>query len=141
MYGLNKYKIITISFICVFIMLVTAMYTTTKNAAQRQEMEQQQQEQIPGRTVNPSDANSNTSANGQTEITVQDSNIQDQVNNLRTQFDDLARDVSNLKAVQSQLHCKVQGLYNNGTIDETTPETAFREAQSNGQNIVLVCSF
>ena len=138
MYGFNKYKVITLSFIFIFVLLVWAMYSTTKTVALRQEQEQQQQEELQRQSMKTV---KRTNADGHSEISIEDNNIQDQLNNLRTQFDFLTRDVENIKANQSQLRCRVQGLYNNGTIDETTPDVAFREARANAQDIVLVCSF
>ena len=137
--GLNKFKIITIGFICIFILLVSVMYTTTKNVAQKQEVEQEQQEQLRQQAM----------ANRQARLEKEQSlsNISDKENlinefySLKNQVEYMSRDVEDLKATESQMRCRVQGIYNNGTIEETTPTSAIREARTNGEDIVLICNF
>lgn len=137
--GLNKFKIITIGFICIFILLVSAMYTTTKNVAQKQEVEQEQQEQLRQQAI------ANRQARMEREQSINRNSNQDNMSNefytLKNQVEYMSRDIENLKANESQMRCRVQGIYNNGTIEETSTDYALREARNRGEDIVLICNF
>lgn len=138
MYGFNKYKVITISFICVFVFLVATMYTTTKNVAQKQITEQEQQDQLRAQAL----ANKKDRLNKENELNENSNeNLSDQIYNLKTQIDYMARDIETIKTTDAQLKCRIRGIYNNGSIEEVSPDTALNESRNSGAEIALICTY
>ena len=128
--GLNKFKILTIVFLCMFVFVVAAIYTNTKevtenktNANQKIKAEQKKDDM-------------NAEEN---EISQDNSNLQDlsmKVDVLTKRLDELQNGNSSNK-----LNCQVQGIMDGDRIEQLTQEAAMQEAKENNRELVLTCRY
>lgn len=128
--GLNKFKILTIIFLCMFVFVVAAIYTNTKevtenktNANQKIKAEQKKDDM-------------NAEEN---EISQDNSNLQDlsmKVDVLTKRLDELQNGNSSNK-----LNCQVQGIMDGDRIEQLTQEAAMQEAKENNRELVLTCRY
>lgn len=129
MNGLNKFKMFTIIFICMFVFVVGAIYTNTKEVSENktQANKQAQNDSAP-KTPN---VNQNMQGN-------------EQINDLYWKVDELSRkveEISNNSSEGTSLSCNVQGVLDGDKIEELTSDAALQEARDNGRELVLICSF
>lgn len=129
MHNLNKFKMFTIIFICMFVFVVAAIYTNTKEASENKIKGNQQN------TEQKTDVVSN-------EGTVDNS----QIENLSMRVDELSQRINQItgnpeEMDNNRMKCNIQGVIDGDRIEELSPETSIQEAKINGKEIVLICSF
>lgn len=128
--GLNKFKILTIVFLCMFVFVIAAIYTNTKevtenktNANQKIKVEQ----------------NKNDMNEEENEISQDNSSLQD----LSIKVDVLTKRLDELQNGNSanKLNCQVQGIMDGDRIEQLTQEAAMQEAKENNRELVLTCRY
>lgn len=128
--GLNKFKILTIVFLCMFVFVIAAIYTNTKevtenktNANQKIKVEQ----------------NKNDMNEEENEISQDNSSLQD----LSIKVDVLTKRLDELQSGNSsnKLNCQVQGIMDGDRIEQLTQEAAMQEAKENNRELVLTCRY
>ena len=128
--GLNKFKILTIVFLCMFVFVIAAIYTNTKevtenktNANQKIKVEQ-----------NKNDMNEEGNEISQDNSSLQDLSIK--VDVLTKRLDELQNGNSSNK-----LNCQVHGIMDGDRIEQLTQEAAMQEAKENNRELVLTCRY
>lgn len=123
MEGLNKFKVLTIAFICMFVFVVAAIYTNTKDATVKKE--KQKAEQMAN-----SEGDNSSVDNAQLE------ELYVKVNELNKRFEDI-----DLQKAGNSVNCQVRGVMGDNGLEELTIDAALQEARDNGKDLVMTCHF
>ncbi len=133
MESMNKFKVLTIIFICLFVFAVGAIYSNTKDVSAAKSQSQSKTEISEN--------------NIQTESTVQVTDNQDlssQVDLLNRRVDELSEKINNNNennANSTGLNCRIYGSLTANGVEQLTPEVAIQEAKVNNNDLVVTCSF
>lgn len=128
--GLNKFKILTVVFLCMFVFVIAAIYTNTKevsenktNANQKIKVEQRK----------------NAINSEENEISQDNASLQD----LSIKIDVLTKRLDELQNGNSSnsMHCQVQGIMDGDRVEQLTQEAAMQEAKENNRELVLTCKY
>lgn len=136
MESLNKFKILTIIFICMFVFVVAAIYANTKDVTEGKVKLKNSAEnsQVQG------DVN-NEMANG-TENSEVVNNLEMQIETLNRRVDELNEKLNNSgNASSTGLNCRIIGAMTDNGIEQLTEEAAVQEAKINNREMVITCSF
>ena len=125
MYGTNKFKIAFVTFILIFLFMICAMYSTTKDQAESTKKQREATETIKLENE---------------KISQTASEKRRELDDLRSQIETLNNKVESLQSSSSNFKCRVQGVLSNGQVDSVSTEVALQEAK-NGEEIVLICSY
>lgn len=123
MEGLNKFKVLTIAFICMFVFVVAAIYTNTKDATVKKE--KQKAEQMANREGD--------------NISVDNAQLEElyiKVNELNKSVEEL-----NLQKSGNNVNCEIRGVMGDNGLEELTIDAALQEARDNGRELVMGCHF
>ena len=123
MEGLNKFKVLTIAFICMFVFVVAAIYSNTKDATMKKE--KQKAEQMANREGD--------------NISVDNAQLEElyiKVNELNKSVEEL-----NLQKSGNNVNCEIRGVMGDNGLEELTIDTALQEARDNGRELVMGCHF
>ena len=123
MEGLNKFKVLTIAFICMFVFVVAAIYSNTKDATMKKE--KQKAEQMANREGD------NISVD-----TAQLEELYIKVNELNKSVEEL-----NLQKSGNNVNCEIRGIMGDNGLEELTIDAALQEARDNGRELVMGCHF
>lgn len=130
MEGLNKFKVLTIVFLCMFVFVIAAIYTNTKEVTDNKT---QSKEHVQNEQIN------NEVSSEQNYISQDNEHLRElalRVDNLNRRLDEM-----NSSSSGTRLNCSVQGVLNGDSIEQLTQEAAMQEAKVNGKEIVMLCSF
>lgn len=131
MEGLNKFKVLTIVFLCMFVFVIAAIYTNTKDASENKTQETQKLQEEQVRDQIASESNNISSDNAQLQ------ELSMRLDNLTQRLDEM-----NSSSSGKRLNCNIQGVLDeNSNIEQLTQDAALQEAQNNGKELVLTCSF
>lgn len=138
MYGINKFKVLTIAILGLFIFIIGAIYTNTKEVTENKVNENQ--------VDNNSPEYNNQEHNNQEHNNKMEDNYTStpEMSRLSIKINELSRKVDALgeqNANGSRLYCNVQGIMEGNNIQSLSQEAAIQEARNNGRNLVLTCSF
>ncbi|DAA83049.1 MAG TPA: hypothetical protein DCS44_05950 [Cyanobacteria bacterium UBA10660] len=123
MEGLNKFKVLTIAFICMFVFVVAAIYSNTKDATIKKE--KQKAEQMANREGD--------------NISVDNAQLEElyiKVNELNKSVEEL-----NLQKSGNNVNCEIRGIMGDNGLEELTIDAALQEARDNGRELVMGCHF
>ena len=123
MEGLNKFKALTIAFICMFVFVVAAIYSNTKDATMKKE--KQKAEQMANREGD--------------NISVDNAQLEElyiKVNELNKSVEEL-----NLQKSGNNVNCEIRGVMGDNGLEELTIDAALQEARDNGRELVMGCHF
>lgn len=123
MEGLNKFKVLTIAFICMFVFVVAAIYSNTKDATMKKEKQKAEQ------TANREGDN----------ISVDNAQLEElyiKVNELNKSVEEL-----NLQKSGNNVNCEIRGVMGDNGLEELTIDAALQEARDNGRELVMGCHF
>lgn len=123
MEGLNKFKVLTIAFICMFVFVVAAIYSNTKDATMKKE--KQKAEQMANREGD--------------NISVDNAQLEElyiKVNELNKSVEEL-----NLQKSGNNVNCEIRGIMGDNGLEELTIDAALQEARDNGKELVMGCHF
>ncbi|MBQ8458803.1 hypothetical protein IJ541_01725 [bacterium] len=132
MESMNKFKVLTIIVICMFLFVVAAIYSNTKDATQgkMKNKEKIAKEQLKDDLKTQVQNGAENSAN----IT----DLRNQLNMLNQRIDDLSTQVNN--SGSQSLNCRIYGSLTGGGIEQLSPEAAIQEARVNNNEIIIACS-
>lgn len=123
MEGLNKFKVLTIAFICMFVFVVAAIYSNTKDATMKKQKQKAEQ------TANREGDN----------ISVDNAQLEElyiKVNELNKSVEEL-----NLQKSGNNVNCEIRGVMGDNGLEELTIDAALQEARDNGRELVMGCHF
>ena len=133
----NKFRVITAGFILMFVFVVAAMYTNTKDITEQKVKE-------AGGTVkqnvNPYDFNKKKFKNNE-QMNLTDEN---EVSQLEKRITYLENSIANIKTEmasnkRSNLNCQIRGILDNDEVVPFSPRDAIDEANMNNREIVITC--
>lgn len=131
MEGLNKFKVLTIVFLCMFVFVIAAIYTNTKDVSENKTQETQKLQEEHVRDQIASESNNISSDNAQLQ------ELSMRLDNLTQRLDEM-----NSSSSGKRLNCNIQGVLDeNSNIEQLTQDAALQEAQNSGKELVLTCSF
>lgn len=131
----SKFKVLTIAFLLMFVFVIAAIYTNTKDVTEsKMKINQQSQNESIESQTQKEQSNSNF-----------DSNSDYRLNEMSSRIDDLASRIDNLQNNTSQngsgMNCKIEGILSDGNIVPISSEEALQEARVNNKEVVMTCSF
>ena len=128
MFELNKFKIITLIIILLFVFAIAAIYSNTKDIVNEQ-AEQPSNEQA----YHPEQRSVNNNINPA------------EINSLRNRISDLEQKVSDItddeEGTADKLNCKIQGYMSGDILVPVSEGESLKEARDNGKELVMLCSF
>ncbi len=131
MESMNKFKVLTIIVICMFIFAIAAIYSNTKDAsegklqAKQQAQDEQVQDEIKT-NENTDEANNSDTAT--------------QIDVLNRRIDELNDKIGNSDNNGTPLSCKIYGSMTSSGIEQLSPDAAVQEAKVNNNDLVITCS-
>lgn len=141
MESLNKFKILTIIFLCMFVFIVAAIYTNTKDVSTgKMKLKNEAENAQVQEDINAENQNNIQNTN---ELT----NMAMQIDNLNKRVDELTLKLNNTdpNAVSSGsstgLNCRIIGALTPEGIEQLTAEAAVQEAKVNNRELAIACSF
>lgn len=144
----SKYRIITVGFILMFIFIVAAIYTNTKDIASKKlKSADTVQEQVQQPVI---EQETQTTQFGGSDFATQstDNNINNneetsnKILQITERIDELERKVfSPANDNDKSVRCVVQGIIDDGHIVPLSSQEAVRESRANGKEVLITCVF
>ena len=131
MNGLNKFKILTITFLCMFVFVIAAIYTNTKEVTENK---------TNAKNEIKNEQNKDNEISEENEVSQDNSKLQD----LSIKVDVLTQKVNDLQNggnSSAQLRCQVQGIMDGDRIEQLSQEAAMQEAKDNNRELVMTCHY
>ncbi len=131
MEGMNKFKVLMVIVVFMFLFVVAAIYTNTKEASQNVEKHNDQSvsEQINDKNIMQSINNKKSSEPKGSDIDV----INERIDSLSARLDDIE--------ARSNYTCRVYGVLSVSGVEQLSADSAVEEARNNNKELVLSCSF
>lgn len=126
MESMNKFKILTVVIVCMFLFVIAAIYSNTKDVATSKTQ--------PDKTLS-------TDYKQKTESVKNDASVEyleQQVEFLNKRIDELSEKTS---AVSDGMSCKIIGVSTPDGIERLSQDAAIDEARNSGSELVITCSF
>jgi hypothetical protein len=128
MESLNKFKILTICVVAMFVFAIAAIYSNTKDASMDKTM-------VKTEDINREEPE-DTAISGANE-----DDYSTQIKVLNGRIDELNERVDKTVERQSnKLNCKVMGIMTKDGLTELSSDDAIQEAKNNGNDIIISCS-
>ena len=131
MESMNKFKVLTIIVICMFIFAIAAIYSNTKDASEGklQAKQQAQNEQVQDEIKTNENTDETNNSDTATQIDV-----------LNRRIDELNDKIGNSDNNGTPLDCKIYGSMTSSGIEPLSPDAAVQEAKVNNKDLVITCS-
>ncbi len=131
MESMNKFKVLTIIVICMFIFAIAAIYSNTKDASEGklQAKQQAQNEQVQDEIKTNENTDETNNSDTATQIDV-----------LNRRIDELNDKIGNSDNNGTPLVCKIYGSMTSSGIEPLSPDAAVQEAKVNNNDLVITCS-
>ena len=126
MESMNKFKVLTIVVICLFVFVIAAIYTNTKEAAVKKQ--QTQKEHVESKEVKEVEYADNDFAK-----------VVEDLSSLNRKVDDLTNRVNNNEASTNTVKCKILGTLSDGGVEELSSDAAIQDAKINNNPLVITC--
>ena len=126
MESMNKFKVLTVIIVCMFLFVIAAIYSNTKDVATSKT--------LPDKTLS-------TDYKQKTESVKNDASVEyleQQVEFLNKRIDELVEKTS---AVSDGMSCKIIGVSTPDGIERLSQDAAIDEARNSGSELVITCSF
>jgi len=136
MEGLNKFKVLTVVIILMFIFVVAAIYTNTKDVSEGKIKVKNAAEKEQFRNDIRSDMTSSENASN-TEV----GDLARQVEMLNRRLDEMRSKIDENGDNSSNGSCNVYGIVTENGVEQLSVSAALQEARDNGRELVLTCSF
>lgn len=134
MEGMNKFKVLTVAVIFMFLFAVAAIYTNTKDASQgKLDVKNKAQAERLKKDIKSDVANSSVNSQNLEDVIDDLSDMNKRVNSLSDRIDDLE--------IASKPVCRVYGVVSDDEITQLSVDSAISEAKDNGKELVMTCSF
>lgn len=127
---LNKFKVITMVFILLFVFVVAAIYTNTKDVA----MEKMNPN---GDVVESNEYNHDYENSG----SVATADIRDLTGRVLKLESKVAKISDKGSERDSKLNCSIQGVMSGDILVPLSDSEALKDARENGKDLVMLCSF
>lgn len=134
MEGMNKFKVLTVVVVFMFLFVVAAIYTNTKDASQGK-IDMKNKEQAERLKEDIKSDVANAPVNSQDML-----NVNDEVSNINSRIDSLSARIDGIEAGSHPV-CRVYGIVAEDGFMELSVESALSEARDNGKELVMTCSF
>ena len=131
MESMNKFKVLTIIVICMFIFAIAAIYSNTKDASEGklQAKQQAQNEQVQDEIKTNENTDETNNSDTATQIDV-----------LNRRIDELNDKIGNSDNNGTPLNCKIYGSMTSSGIEPLSPDAAVQEEKVNNNDLVITCS-
>lgn len=131
MESMNKFKVLTIIVICMFIFAIAAIYSNTKDASEGklQAKQQAQNEQVQDEIKTNENTDETNNSDTATQFDV-----------LNRRIDELNDKIGNSDNNGTPLNCKIYGSMTSSGIEPLSPDAAVQEAKVNNNDLVITCS-
>ena len=131
MESMNKFKVLTIIVICMFIFAIAAIYSNTKDASEGklQAKQQAQNEQVQDEIKTNENTDETNNSDTATQIDV-----------LNRRIDELNDKIGNSDNNGTPLNGKFYGSMTSSGIEPLSPDAAVQEAKVNNNDLVITCS-
>ena len=126
MESMNKFKVLTIVVICLFVFVIAAIYTNTKEAAVKKQ--QVQKEHVESKEVKEVEYSDKDFAK-----------VVEDLSSLNRKVDDLTNRVNNNEASTNTVKCKILGTLSDGGVEELSSDAAIQDAKINNNPLVITC--
>ncbi len=131
MEGLNKFKVLTITIVLLFVFVVTEKNSNTKDASQWKTKNSANIEKSNPKNNIQSERNNFSDNSGDI------SELQTSLGNLNARVDEL----SNRLEETHNGTCKIYGILRDNEVEKLSSEAAIQEARDNDRELVMTCSF
>lgn len=131
MESMNKFKVLTIIFICLFVFVVGAIYSNTKDVSNVKSQAKTENAEVPANAENTVQVNENQ-------------DLVSQIDMLNRRVDELNEKLNNASGANANstgLNCRIYGSLTPNGVEQLTPESAIQEAKVNNSELVLTCTF
>lgn len=132
MQGFNKFRVLTVGFILMFVFAIAAMYTNTKDIA----MQKSKKSEIAKNNIS-NDTLSNDNLRFHKKDT--DEDYLDQIDVLTARVDNLEKSLRENNN-DSGLNCQIRGVLDNGDVIPLSPSESVEEANLNKKELVITCT-
>ena len=140
----SKYKVITAGIILMFIFAVAAIYSNTKDAAEKKLNEKPALEQKQNQGVIEQGTVINTPGDFATQNTNNDNNEEtnNQILRITERLDELERKVFAPENNENLgMQCNIKGIVDDGHFVPMLSDDAVKESRSNGKEVLITCVF
>ncbi len=144
----SKYRVITAGFILMFIFIVAAIYTNTKDIANKKLksgdiVQEQVQQPVTEQEIQTTEFNRKDFATQSSNNSI---NNNEETNNkilqITERLDELERKVfSPANDNDKSVRCMVQGIIDDGHIVPLSSQEAVKESRANGKEVLITCVF
>lgn len=132
MQGFNKFRVLTVGFILMFVFAIAAMYTNTKDIA----MQKSKNSEIAKNNIS-NDTLSNDNLRFHKKDT--DEDYLDQIDVLTARVDNLEKSLRENNN-DSGLNCQIRGVLDDGDVIPLSPSESVEEANLNKKELVITCT-
>ncbi|MBR1461604.1 hypothetical protein IJ596_08265 [bacterium] len=129
MFELNKFKITTLCFILMFIFVIAAIYSNTKDIVKDkngQSNSYQSSYNYPEQRSNRNNVNNSTI-----------NNLSNRISSLEERMSELPYD----NPQQDKFNCTIQGFMSGDILVPVSESESLKEAKDNGKELVMLCRF
>lgn len=142
----SKYKVITFGLVLMFVFVIAAIYTNTKDiASQKSKTMQDSSQQQINSTSTDTQAQIETELSDNTPAVVTENNndLGNKILNLTERIDNIERTVFAPKNdnADSGVRCSVKGIINDGHFMPMSDSDALRESRENNKEVLITCIF
>lgn len=142
----SKYKVITFGLVLMFVFVIAAIYTNTKDiASQKSKTKQVSSLQQINSTSTDTQAQIETELSDNTPAVVTENNndLGNKILNLTERIDNIERTVFAPKNdnADSGVRCSVKGIINDGHFMPMSDSDALRESRENNKEVLITCIF
>ncbi len=134
MESMNKFKILTIIVIAMFLFVIAAIYSNTKDATS---LKQKSNLETVKNEIKDEIQTDNVEISQNNE-TLQD--LTTQIENLNRRVDELSQRTNGSSDGSTALTCRIIGVMGDTGVEQLTEEAALQEARVNNRQVVITCS-
>ncbi len=124
----SKFQVFTVFFLLMFVFVVGAIYTNTKEVAENKINEKNSLRKQEIQNI----------VNEKTNINIQE---KEELNNLSIRVSELEARIQKIQSENLDLKCKIQGINNGGTVVSMPESEAIDQAKYNGAEVVITCNY
>lgn len=135
MNGLNKFQALTIVFICMFVFVIAAFYTNTKEEVSKK-TNLNNEKMVQNQNNNQNNNQNTTAYDSANEDRQRLYQLIDDVQDLSGKVDEFIVNEGRDKVV-----CTMEGFFNDGNVEQIPSDTSIQEIKDNGKQLILFCSF
>jgi len=130
MESMNKFKVLTIMVMCMFVFVIAAIYVNTKDATanKTKNTEQIKQERIKDSIQTKVDDNNQVV-----------SDLSNKIDVMNARIEELNQRIDNQNSNDGKLNCRVYGVLTPAGIEKMMTEDAIDDVRRNNNELVITC--